>query len=120
METAGTAKRHWWRKRRWWAVAFTAVLLFAYPLSFLLACWTLLRINPVEHPHKWNAIVAFYRPAAELLKASPVPVRHFVNRAASLGKPDYTGLSITPSAVMLVTQDPASRPRPVIIAFVVW
>lgn len=67
-------KRPRWRKKRWQAAAALAAAL-AYPLSFVPACWVLMRVAPDVRSAEWQAIAVLYEPLAELLLASPQPVQ---------------------------------------------
>lgn len=87
------ATKAWWRRRRIWAGA--AMVVLSYPLSFVPACWVLMRIAPpYSNPRSYAALRWTYRPAAAALKACPEPVRNAVRRAVDWGAPDGMSLSV--------------------------
>ena len=103
-------KRRWWRKKRWWA-ALAACLVVTYPLSFVLAGWTLTWFGPRPASTEWAVIRRLYRPVAALLIASPPPVRTAASRAVEFGSPDGVEFRINPVMVLIVWpgDDPDSK-----------
>jgi hypothetical protein len=80
-------KTVWWKKKRWIA-SLLFVLLAAYPLSFILACWVTMRLHPVEHGWEYDLFGRAFRPVGIALIESPHAVRNIVYRMAEVGAPD--------------------------------
>ena len=113
-----TDRRPRWRKKRWRAAA-ALWLVAAYPLSFVPACWVLMRIRPASHPTGWQAIRRFHAPTGVALASSPRAVQAVALRLVALGKPDDAAV-IAAGGIGMLTRDPGPDGEPVVIVYRVW
>lgn len=98
-------RKPWWRRKR--AIALASVLIvLAYPLSFVPACWVLMRTDPMTDVFPFLVIREIHRPTAAVLKVCPESVRDAVRGLIDLGSPDGLGMVIDPTVIGVLTEDP--------------
>ena len=79
--------RHWWQKKRLIA-ALVILFILSYPLSFIPACWTMMRLDGWKDRAQMRLMGLLYRPIAIALIESPHPVRNCVYWTVELGAPE--------------------------------
>jgi len=94
-------KGGWWQRRRVIVTAaVVAALVLAYPLSFVPACWVLMRIDPNVQWRQWEFFRDAYEPVADVVMASPTSIQDWVAIAISVGQPDGTSISVMDDAIL--------------------
>lgn len=107
----------WWRRKRWQVAAVLAVL-FGYPLSFVPACWILVRLDPKTRSAQWAILREAYRPAATVLTTCPDDLQAAVCTAANLGSADDAALVASGGRIGVRTRETDGGRDTVVIRWV--
>lgn len=112
-------RKRWWRKRRWLATLAVAAVL-AYPLSFVPACWTLMRLDPRTQLARREIIAEGYRPVATALAAGPADALHVVCGVVNLGAPGGASLVARGGRIGVQSRETSSGETDTTVVRWVW